>query len=339
MKNNLFNYATKELSQDAFICWLMSYAMKDAKKDEGLCQCAKDFIKQFLEDEDVEEIWVTNIQRQYKSIDVLITINDKYLILIEDKTYTEEHDDQLSRYKKVLKDDFPEKIIRCVFWKTGFQSDYSNINENNYLLFERESILKTLEKYTSEINNQIFLDYYEFIKKLNNEIMQFKVLPISVWKWQQINGFYDYLNKSPEVLGGSFASQYGYIANPSGGFYGMWLSNDTYKQLNGIQLELYLQLEFTNNQLNICYKASAGKTNRKINRDLRYELLGITENGQWINIAQNHHFEKPSRYGCGKTVTLGVFEEKPENYEEAIKIIKKALCEFTKMTQELNSCS
>ena len=29
MKNNIFSYATGELSQDAFICWLMSYAMKN----------------------------------------------------------------------------------------------------------------------------------------------------------------------------------------------------------------------------------------------------------------------------------------------------------------------
>ena len=29
MKNNLFSYATSELSQDAFICWLCSFALPE----------------------------------------------------------------------------------------------------------------------------------------------------------------------------------------------------------------------------------------------------------------------------------------------------------------------
>lgn len=36
LKNNLFEYATSELSQDAFICWLASYAHDEAEKDEAL---------------------------------------------------------------------------------------------------------------------------------------------------------------------------------------------------------------------------------------------------------------------------------------------------------------
>lgn len=50
MKNNLFQYATKELSQDAFICWLCSFALEDAKKDDmELVMCAKELICKFLE--------------------------------------------------------------------------------------------------------------------------------------------------------------------------------------------------------------------------------------------------------------------------------------------------
>ncbi len=36
MENNLFTYAYKELSQDAFICWLMSYAKVNAEEDKAL---------------------------------------------------------------------------------------------------------------------------------------------------------------------------------------------------------------------------------------------------------------------------------------------------------------
>ena len=48
---------------------------------------------------DEQDIWLSEApKKQYKSIDVLLTVNDKYKIIIEDKTYTSEHDDQLNRY-------------------------------------------------------------------------------------------------------------------------------------------------------------------------------------------------------------------------------------------------
>ena len=50
-KNNLFAYATSELSQDAFIAWLMSFAMKEFEgKDVLLTNCARDVIKIFYPD-------------------------------------------------------------------------------------------------------------------------------------------------------------------------------------------------------------------------------------------------------------------------------------------------
>lgn len=47
-QNNIFHYATSELSQDAFLCWLFSYALKDADNDAALNACAIDFLKQFI---------------------------------------------------------------------------------------------------------------------------------------------------------------------------------------------------------------------------------------------------------------------------------------------------
>ena len=49
MKNNLFYYATKELSQDAFICWLCSYAGEGAAaKDTVLTECAEHMLREFI---------------------------------------------------------------------------------------------------------------------------------------------------------------------------------------------------------------------------------------------------------------------------------------------------
>lgn len=67
--NNLFNYATSELSQDAFICWLLSFAHEDAVCDDpALRNCAVELIQEFvpvLKDTDESEIKVTMLERQY----------------------------------------------------------------------------------------------------------------------------------------------------------------------------------------------------------------------------------------------------------------------------------
>ena len=55
MKNNLFYWATGELSQDAFICWLMSYAMKDSKEDAVIKACAQEFLWMFIKKSSSED--------------------------------------------------------------------------------------------------------------------------------------------------------------------------------------------------------------------------------------------------------------------------------------------
>lgn len=94
LQNNLFSYATKELSQDAFICWLCSYALEDAEKsDEQLILCAKKMVYEFMKrgiEEAVEydKIHLLKIEKQVKNIDVLLTVKymgEIYKIIVEDK--------------------------------------------------------------------------------------------------------------------------------------------------------------------------------------------------------------------------------------------------------------
>ena len=117
LENNVFYYATKELSQDAFICWLCSFALEDAdKSDMELVKCAQNLICEFLKgknEEDIskDEVHLEKIEKQVGNIDVLLTVRYKglcYKIIIEDKTYTSEHDNQLVRYREQL--DGKEKV-------------------------------------------------------------------------------------------------------------------------------------------------------------------------------------------------------------------------------------
>ena len=70
-KVNLFHYATSELSQDAFICWLLAHGMEEHQvEDPLLCACALDFIRRVPGLENAQQI--DEIKQQYLKIDVLV---------------------------------------------------------------------------------------------------------------------------------------------------------------------------------------------------------------------------------------------------------------------------
>lgn len=49
MKPNIFDIATKELSQDAFITWLLMFADEGCKgEDEALNECAREFVTELI---------------------------------------------------------------------------------------------------------------------------------------------------------------------------------------------------------------------------------------------------------------------------------------------------
>ena len=78
---NLFDYAPSELSQDAFLCWLLSWAdRRYVTVDPALHRAAMKFlgsIGRSCEDSALAEVQALDIEvkRQYKSIDILALIS------------------------------------------------------------------------------------------------------------------------------------------------------------------------------------------------------------------------------------------------------------------------
>lgn len=137
MKNNLFNFATGELSQDAMICWCINW-FNDSYKPR-LQQMAKEILVNISGIEDIKSV---SIHRQYNKIDVLLIINDEIPVIIEDKIFTSEHDDQINRYVEEIrrlaekdgclgiegkKYTINVEKIRTVYWKTGHHYDADKV--------------------------------------------------------------------------------------------------------------------------------------------------------------------------------------------------------------------
>lgn len=181
-KPNIFNYATKELSQDAAICWLIEWAYHDEPGRERLTKCGQKFIEALFAKHGKkvpENCGKPEIQPQYNYIDVLSRIGE-YVLLVEDKTGTKDHSDQLERYyKKVLgevtkEEKVGKENILPIYLKTGNQSLFDRMrieNSTPYKVFDRGDFWKVVEPYQGA--HPILDDFRDHLKSLEDDTQSY----------------------------------------------------------------------------------------------------------------------------------------------------------------------
>lgn len=358
LTNNLFNYATSELSQDAFLCWLLSYAQekKYSGDDAKLKKCAQSLIKVFLlgqkgifeKDLIKEDLIVEKIEKQWKYIDVLVTLESDKKIIIEDKTYTTDHDNQLQRYIKDV--ETQGKKVYGVYYKTGFCCEtIEDDMYKGYYFFGLNKIKEFFEKY-DDIDNAIFNNYRDFIMEYHKERNNFIGLPVSKWTPTMIQGFYDNLVKKIKLKGELTDGHcgYGYVPNKSGGFYGLWLipkgesnfktnKEQTMKYIPYIQMQFEAKKDLNGKQqstIKICLKIEVKEGDDYIN--LRNE---ITKGERIFEVNLDNEtikFEKPQRWGSGRTMTLYELDLNNEGeYTEVKQVFEKVFKSFDEIYEKI----
>ncbi len=189
---NLFDVATSELSQDAFITWLLLWGDPKYKQtNEHLHQCATSFIQRLLAT--TEEISSVEAGRQWNHIDVWAKVNDKYFLIIEDKKGTKEHSDQLARYKTGIEKTFAEKAYRIVpvYYKMDEQSNFGAVKQAGYSVFSRKQMLSVLDVHSEA--HDVLSEYYSHLKRLDAAIEAYRTLPTAEWNWFAWRGFFSQL--------------------------------------------------------------------------------------------------------------------------------------------------
>jgi hypothetical protein len=278
---NLFNYATSELSQDAFICWLIAWADEANKQfDEGLNCCAKRFVRALLSENERFVVKSVKVGRQWNNTDVWALINDRYFLVIEDKKGTQEHSDQLVRYAKAAKEFYEDKPIeiKLVFFKMEEQGNYRRVKEAGFSLFTRGTMISILHDYIElpeKNKNDIIVDYYSYLKNLDENINSYKKLPLTQWNsWYSWKGFYSQLQEYFED------SDWNYVPNPAGGFLGFWWCWSSIN-IDDKEFDFYLQLE----RDKLVFKLFAYKNEERRNvRDLYRDILFKKANELGIEI-------------------------------------------------------
>lgn len=301
MKPNIFDISTNELTQDAFITWLLKWAdPQNAVHNEDLNKCATDFIRSLIRrgiPDFNDLIEVVDAGRQWKDIDVWAKINGKYLIVIEDKTYTGKHSKQLIRYKdfatKWCKDNHYHEPI-CIFLKTG---NFSNKNlkaveAEGYEVYSRKEFVELLKKYN--IENDIYVDFKSRLLRIEEANHQWEHKVIGEWNSNDWQGFYQYLEEEMGLL------NWQYENNPSGGFWNAVLNWEHWERYPA-----YLQTE----QYQLCFKISTDPKDVTMPKDIsrsrvRNELSKlILESGKKKGL---HSIRRPKKFGYGNYMTVAV---------------------------------
>jgi hypothetical protein len=302
---NLFTYATSELSQDAFICWLAAWAdPKWQNADTALHQIGLNFVVSMIHkvktDYDPASIKTVNVKRQVEKLDILIEVNkdspdDKLAILVEDKTHTSNHSDQLNRYYAQVKESgYTEDQMIPLYFKTGYQSKFDTLGIfKTYLRKDFLTVLRT--GIDAKINNAIYNDFLEHLEGIDALIKQFSTKNLNEWKNEDWIGFftilYDSRHKLYEPLQDDGAN-WNYVANPSGGFFGFWWY---FKGLTTKTFVPYLQLE----QEMLCFKVMVeGEGDRRNARDEAHQKI------QQAASQLNTTVGRPERMGNGKFMTV-----------------------------------
>lgn len=358
LKNNLFEYATSELSQDAFICWLASYAHEEAEKDAALNECARKMLEMFVSEIKGKNFKLLDVERQVDNVDVLLTVECEekiYKIIVEDKTYTSEHDNQLNRYKDALQKKHKENavIVKGVYYKTGFQSDLSSVEDAHYEIISREKMLNLMQQYVDKTNNQIFISYFNYWNSKQKLVETFKTLPVVDWGWWAVYGFYDYLHTESDFLDKhGFNSSYSYVSNRSGGFECFYIPvKDENKDLfivaqsgeDGKEIKhkcwLYLQIETI---------IGAEKTNMEI----RLKVANDNENNSRVDtydlknkfltkyVYGHTKFVKPASLRTGKWMTVGIYDVKfgeNDGVEVLMKLLEDAISDYKMILEKYNA--
>lgn len=96
---NIFQFATKELSQDAMICWLLECAKS---KNSRIQELGQSFLRFLVSETKMgQDISVYKVEQQVEGIDVLTVLlsgERAYPIIIEDKTDTSLRENQVKKY-------------------------------------------------------------------------------------------------------------------------------------------------------------------------------------------------------------------------------------------------
>jgi hypothetical protein len=190
----------------------------------------------------VDEILSVKPRKQVKHVDVAIVVNGAIGLIIEDKTVSKEHNDQLKRY---LKPQVAAELrvspdqLHGIYLKTG--NEAGRDFPERWSPYMRADLLAAIGQGV-ETGSDIARDFIERLMRIETRTQAFLTNNFlrSPHDYLGVEGFYQWLEGAVSHLSAEW-SDWGYVANASGGFLGFWTGTDEHR-LQGLEsFQLYLQ--------------------------------------------------------------------------------------------------
>ena len=226
IKSNIFEILkikNMEIRHSNFLGWLLDPEESHNLKNEFLRGFVQEGINKNKYTEitvDIDSIDSVKIEREYKDIDLLIESHD-VVFCIENKIFSNEHSDQLKKYKKIVQKEYPNKekvfiyltpsgkpsqqetelylpISYSIVLNVLKNLNIQNINKNAqiYIL----DYIATLEKDILKNNelkaplSKLQLEYEEFVKQILEKRNTTQSKEREIYKKHQ--EFFDYFSKN-----------------------------------------------------------------------------------------------------------------------------------------------
>lgn len=170
-----------EIRHSNFLGWLL-----DPKGSHNLGDI---FLRWFLKDifalgksENIDEFEIDGynfsnlkVYRELHNIDILL-VSDKFVVAIENKVYSKEHSNQLTKYRKIIEKKYKEYEKIFVYLTPYGDSPNNEIDSKIYCSYSYEEIRKNivtiLEIYSSSISDRCKIYLEDYINVLGRVIMK-----------------------------------------------------------------------------------------------------------------------------------------------------------------------
>ena len=338
MKPNIFDYGTSELSNNTIIYWILKWS---EVTDSKLYDLSKDLIQLFVEDysKNIEineiELYKDFIYERSifkKHIDILIKLNDEYIIIIGDNVDSGVDINKQNDYRYILEKDkaFSDKTIIYIYLKIEEEPTFNIIGENGYKIIKRINLINIIEKY-KDTANEILKDYYNYLCKIDSEYNSYSNIElINNWESRSWQGFYSNLQEEKKMNNECWY----YVNNRKGGFW-LFLWNENKLKYNmEIDYSIYLQIAARNEpRIDFKVEVDNAKYQSKI-RDFVWRSLEEIIN----STTEKKYIPKKSTFKKGKRMVIAhIYNIETENdIKKAMSVAEYYYSEFIKILEKNN---
>ena len=268
---NLYGFATKELSQDATIAYILAWADPSYRESHPrLYSFGTELLRSLLQTQEVDlpQIETHFIETQVNKIDIVVQINpgeNGVLLIIEDKVSAQEGPYQIEGYKDAAKEKYSGKYDRlvAVYLKTGNESQASLPNESKCGRFMRRDFLGVLNRF-QDTGNTIVYDFRTHLQGWEDDTTKWESASYVEWRctYRSWEGFYAGIERR---WGGDCGWNYVHL----GDFYGCWLSTK-YIEIENRHADLYIQIH---DAMRLTVRLGSGTARDKVSSQFMYQVL------------------------------------------------------------------